>query len=308
LSFACNSAPEFRALREVVKHTVGTWRFAFFDREPHALFGEEVKTRNTIAFFDRCSSQNDVIICTGPLQKWRGRERSAMFERITFTKIPANIENGIPKLSGHLQRKAFLRLSGEMTLSRFVQAIHRCRLKDTFSADDKTVFVASTAYNFLNVFLRPPNVDNGDTILSENPLHAIKCASRLDANVIFALLSSKLAYWWWHVHGDGFHVNQVTLNSLPCPSSLFNGSFGNLGMTLWEKISLRPIISLNKARKSIAFCASGEKLQETIDETIIKSSDLDSSFASELVRFTHRVVSASSSEENQNPTIEEDAA
>jgi len=28
----------------------GTWRCAFFDREPHALFGEDVETRNAILF------------------------------------------------------------------------------------------------------------------------------------------------------------------------------------------------------------------------------------------------------------------
>ena len=48
LSVACNVGPQFSVARELISKTRGRWRFAFFDREPHALFGEDVKTRNTI--------------------------------------------------------------------------------------------------------------------------------------------------------------------------------------------------------------------------------------------------------------------
>ena len=43
----------FQVARELISKTRGRWRFAFFDREPHALFGEDVKTRNAIVLWSR---------------------------------------------------------------------------------------------------------------------------------------------------------------------------------------------------------------------------------------------------------------
>src|SRR5690606_10623571 len=48
LSLAYSSRAQMSATRRAIMRSGGRWRFAFFDREPHALFGEEVKTRNTI--------------------------------------------------------------------------------------------------------------------------------------------------------------------------------------------------------------------------------------------------------------------
>ena len=50
LSIASNVGPQFAAARQLIQETAGQWRFAFFDREPQALFGEDVKTRNAIVF------------------------------------------------------------------------------------------------------------------------------------------------------------------------------------------------------------------------------------------------------------------
>ena len=50
LSLGCSRRTQLTALRRAIAASGGRWRFAFFDREPHALFGEDVKTRNTIAF------------------------------------------------------------------------------------------------------------------------------------------------------------------------------------------------------------------------------------------------------------------
>ena len=49
LSLACSRRSQLCAVRRAIAVSGGRWRFAFFDREPHALFGEDVKTRNAIA-------------------------------------------------------------------------------------------------------------------------------------------------------------------------------------------------------------------------------------------------------------------
>src|SRR5439155_15806322 len=50
LSIAFHRGSQYEGCRYGMYWGGGKWQFAFFDREPHALFGEEVKTRNAILF------------------------------------------------------------------------------------------------------------------------------------------------------------------------------------------------------------------------------------------------------------------
>jgi len=217
LSIGCNTGRQFLGLRRLLARTPGHWRFAFFDREPHALFGEDVKTRNAIVLWTRQGCETEVRISTGPLRKWRGGDRARMLESIDFTSIESDIRTGIPKVEGSAQAAALTALSAERYAVRHsVTHIGRATLSDAMRADGSTVFVAATAYNFLSVFLRPDALElNSADELTENPMMALACPSREAALQVFALLSSRLAFWWWHVHGDGFHVSKHVIETMP---------------------------------------------------------------------------------------------
>ena len=289
LSFGANTGRQYRALRRLVRQTGGTWRFAFFDREPHALFGEEAKTRNTIAIFRQISGQSTTVIFSGPLQKWRSGDRQKMFNQISYTRISNDILTLIPKVDGDAQRKALHILNDVKKLSHYVQRIDRCQLVDACCSDDRTVFVGSTAYNFLNVFLRPPTRFPDCVPVSENALHALRCATAQDANVIFGLLSSRLAFWWWHVHSDGFHVTKGLLQGIPVAASLFNSSFESISKECWSRINCRPIVSVNKGRTSLGFCCSDPAIQHKLDAAVLCGYELDESFAYDLEKHHARV-------------------
>ena len=117
LSLACSRRWQLSTLRRAIAASGGRWRFAFFDREPHALFGEDVKTRNTIAFrHDRRSDAGPpaTTIETGPLRKWTSRQRSRLFDTIDFTPISddgISITTGVPKLDGGEPARVFGRLA-----------------------------------------------------------------------------------------------------------------------------------------------------------------------------------------------------
>jgi hypothetical protein len=106
LSIAFNTRAQYAALRRLVEQTPGTWRFSFFDREPHALFGEDVKTRNAIVAWSRTNEDAGARIMTGPLLKWRGDSRARMFASIGFTEVDQPIADVIPKLGGVQQAQA----------------------------------------------------------------------------------------------------------------------------------------------------------------------------------------------------------
>ena len=112
LSIAYHGGSQYENCRRAMSAAGGRWQFAFFDREPHALFGEEVKTRNAILFrFENSTTPPRgqlAEIETGPLRKWTSRTRHALFESIGFTALgPAIITHGIPKLGGEFQAAAF---------------------------------------------------------------------------------------------------------------------------------------------------------------------------------------------------------
>jgi hypothetical protein len=299
LSIACNVGPQFTAARKLIGQTPGQWRFAFFDREPHALFGEDVKTRNAIVLWLRTARDTNTLLSTGPLRKWRGDSRAAMFKSLRFTPIDADVRAGIPKIEGEREARALKILSARWNrLEEAVQVIGRRSLALSANADEQTVFIGPTAYNFLNVFPRPPRGLLGEKlVLSEHPLHAITCGSRQDALAIFALLSSHLAYWWWHAHGDGFHVTSRFLSTFPFGVNAMTGPCGEMlssfGEELWSKINTSPIVSLNRGRTSLAFTPNGHDLiRRKIDQVLADVAGLDTTFVDELQQFTAHTVAA----------------
>lgn len=112
LSIAYHGGRQYENCRRAMSAAGGRWQFAFFDREPHALFGEEVKTRNTILFRfedEQTPPRGQIAeIETGPLRKWTSRTRHALFDSISFTALGRSaIIHGIPKLSGDMQATIF---------------------------------------------------------------------------------------------------------------------------------------------------------------------------------------------------------
>jgi N-6 DNA Methylase len=298
LSIACNTGRQFLGLRRLLARTAGHWRFAFFDREPHALFGEDVKTRNAIVLWTRQGCEVDVRISTGPLRKWRSEDRARMLDSVSFTAIASDIRAGIPKIEGALQAEALTRLMAERhTLLHAVTHFGRATLSDAMRCDASTVFVAATAYNFLSVFLRPRSVTlNGAEELTENPMLALACPSREAALQVFALLSSKVAFWWWHAHGDGFHVSKHVIETMPVGEAFRDAAFAaeltRLGESLWEEVSASPVVSLNRGRTSLGFSAAASPQRERIDALLIEALGLVPEFAIELHQFCERVTNA----------------
>ena len=91
LSIAFHGGAQYENCRHAMSWNGGRWQFAFFDREPHALFGEEVKTRNAILFrFESAATPKRgeaANMETGPLRKWTSRTRANLFQTIDFTAV-----------------------------------------------------------------------------------------------------------------------------------------------------------------------------------------------------------------------------
>lgn len=302
LSVAYNTGPRYVECRRAMSRHGGRWKFAFFDREPHALFGEEVKTRNAILFRIEDSSTpqrgESAIIETGPLRKWTSRTRKQLFDSIHFTRLDAiNIANGIPKVEGKLQSLAFNVLRRVKSRFRtFCKNIEKCNLEIALKQEHaEFVYVSGTAYNFLNVF-RKFDGDTGSKIpLSESPIHRLEFMTEKDASAAFAILSSRLVFWLWHIQSDGFHVPSWFIRNLPLEADNISegqmGRLSELGALLWSNVQTHRFSSINGGKLTYTFrpLSCNEERNE-IDSILVEAFNLPSEFAIELKRFERKIV------------------
>ncbi len=296
LSIAYHQGQQFVACRRAMRTAGGRWRCVFFDREPHALFGEDVKTRNAIVFRSDGGS-SDTSLSVTPLLRWTSRTRSQLFESISFTDLGnVDFESAMPKLGGAIEARAFAKLS-----SRKARLADLCVRIASYAPSEALkesptprVFVASTAYNFLNVF-RPFNGIGGSHPLSENKVHGCELASESDARLAFAILSSRITYWLWHTLGDGFHVGHRFLEAIPFNRESFDSvgqeQLDELGGALWESLQTHRIVSVNRGRQTIAFrplaCIDA---RDEIDAVLIRAMTMRADFADTLRSFVEKVV------------------
>jgi hypothetical protein len=259
LSIAFHQGPQYRACRRAIASHGGRWRCAFFDREPHALFGEDVKTRNAILFrIERLGDPprgSQAAIETGPLQKWTSRTRDKLFTSITFTPLrQINITAGLPKLCGAEQASAYpVLVSRPDRLKTLCERCTTCQPQEAAKPSDiPRVFVASTAYNFLNVFRTIAPDPDSKHPLSENAVHCLVFAREELAELAFAILSSRLTFWLWHVQGDGFHVGAWFIQGIPFGRSSFTpeqaDALSASGQALWRALQSHRIVSLSSSK------------------------------------------------------------
>ncbi len=314
LSLACSRRPQLCAVRRAITANGGRWRFAFFDREPHALFGEDVKTRNTIAFRRNCGSDTGsttATIETGPLRKWTSRQRSRLFDAIDFTPVSADaisITAGIPKLDGPESAYVLGRLARLTSrLREMCLSVGSCLPEDVArSHGGAHVFVAGTAYNFLNVFRPHRNLPVQRAPWSASSVLALRFAGEDEAARGYALLCSRVAYWLWRVNEDGFHVTRSFLTELPFNDRIFDetdrATLTSLGSHLWDRVQKHQVVSVNGGRQTVSYRlnANGD-VQDRIDALLLDALHIDPSFIEYLRAFTRTVVRVDGQDEAPQP-------
>lgn len=298
LSIAYHGGSQYESCRRAMSAAGGRWQFAFFDREPHALFGEEVKTRNAILFrVENCATPprgQRAEIETGPLRKWTSRTRHALFDSIAFTPLGAeSIAHGIPKLGGAAQAEAFCSLRrGTGRLRSWCVRVGSCRPEDAVGAQEgHRVFVGGTAYNFLNVYRQAELVgDEHSTPMSESAVHCLEFRSEDDAAAVFAVLQSRVVFWLWHVWGDGFHVPGWFWDEIPFHRAMFDAdslaTLATLGHALWLRLQPQRFTSLNGGKLTIGYrplhC---HEECDAIDVLLLASARQQPEFAAQLRTF-----------------------
>lgn len=302
LSISYHTGRQYERCRRAMESNGGRWRAAFFDREPHALFGEDVKTRNAILFRDETGeAPHRGMPCkfeTGPLRKWTSRTRSRLFDSVSFTALEQpDIADGIPKLNGPNEAHMFAvlnrvrgRLGDDWKNACTITLDEACGNESKAS-----VLIAGTAYNFLNVFRTVQRDSAWEHPFSESNVRVLEFADETAARVAFAILSSRLVYWLWYVTGDGFHVSRRFLERLPVSvCSLHNGKadqLAGLGDKLWSAVQGDRVVSLNRGKITVAYRPIRfDDMRAAIDTILVEAAGLNTRFVGELGLLVRRNV------------------
>ena len=249
LSVCYSQGTEFVELRKKIQADHASWEFHNYDRSPDSLFGDQVKTRNTIVF--RKAVQRKGKLYTSKLHRWTSELRGRLFEEISLCDITdISVLKGIPKISCSEEKKAFIQICGGN--SCIAELIHR-PLKN-----DELLVVNGTAYNWLCVYDHcPPSIDeNGEMYLSStSSVYGVK--SKNDRDFCIALLSNRIAYWYWTAIGDGFHFGRSFLTDYHIGKDSFSErqykKIVELGTQYCERIKKFPTVSYNAGKTIVNY-------------------------------------------------------
>lgn len=292
LSIAYNTSRAHTKIRNEMSRVNGHWRMAFFDRTPDSLFGDDVKTRNAILLLDKDASQPPRLDTTS-LIRWSSRSRPKLFDSLYFAPSSWSlVESIIPKLGTAEERRAYaaLRKSGHSVLGSEIATLSR-HTKEALQRPE-VIHYSSTAYNWIPVYRYMPQYG-----VFRRGYWSVECKTSADADVLFAVSSSRLTYWLWRVEGDGFHLPKHFVMGLPFTlSALSRGAYDTLrtlANRLWSEIAQRPVHTRNAGQVSLSLSPVGsEYLLDQIDVILCRSLGLDESFPGFIRQFAATAVAA----------------
>ncbi len=256
LSVAFSTKRPFAILRRILAAEAGLWLWSHFDRIPSALFGNEVRTRCTIAVLSRSPQSHGFEAATTSLQRWNAEYREYLFKNLRFARLDFDVSAGIPKLASQVQADVLtglLRANAPLALD----ITRSISFNDLASAapnfPQPSVYVGGTAYNWFPAWRDIPETTN---LSGQASLPARTAGYRFrneeGANVVFALLCSSMGYWWWAVASDGFNLKKWLLERFPVSTSMIpptaRKELAELGAHLRRELKRNYVYKDNKGR------------------------------------------------------------
>ena len=256
LSVAFSTKKPFVILRDVLASEKGHWLWSHFDRIPSALFGNDVRTRCTIAVLSRSHESQRFNAATTALLRWNAEYRDCLFKTLTFSRLDVDIIAGIPKVGSQIQANVLRSLLQAKTplaidLTRSVPFNVLADVAPKFP--QPCVFVGGTAYNWFPAWRDIPETTNmdGDPSLPARTA-GFRFSNEDDANIVFALLCSSMGYWWWAVASDAFNLKKWLMERFPVSVSMIpveaRKPLAKLGENLRRELKKNYVFKDNKGR------------------------------------------------------------
>ena len=273
LSVAFSTKKPFVVLRNVLATEKGLWLWSHFDRIPSALFGNDVRTRCTVALLSRTQQAQKFEAATTALLRWNAEYRDCLFRTLHYSRLDLDISAGIPKVASQIQAdvlKGLVRAKSPLALdlSRSVPFNELANAAPKFP--QPCVYVGGTAYNWFPAWRDIPETTNMD---GEPSLPARTAGFRFSheeqANIVFALLCSSMGYWWWAVASDAFNLKKWLMERFPVSVAMIPAEahkpLAKLGENLRRELKRNYVYKDNKGRIGNFFLPACEEEIVAID-------------------------------------------
>jgi Eco57I restriction-modification methylase len=276
LSVAFSTKRPFISLREVIQKEAGRWWWSHYDRIPSALFGGDVRTRNTILLMSRSSKRSEHA--TTAILRWPSDYRPHLFPNIKYARLDVELAAGVPKVGSQIQADTLAKLIGLKTpLARdLVAPIPFSTLAAAAPRfPQPAVYVGGTAYNWFPAWRDIPKTTDmqGQASLPARTA-GFRFRDEKSANAVFALLCSSLGYWWWAVASDGFNLKKWLLGRFPVSTTTLAPAgleeLAELGRILRTELKKHYVYKDNKGRIGNFFLPACQKEIEAIDDALVK--------------------------------------
>lgn len=278
LSICYSQGTEFVRLRNKIQNDNSTWTFINYDRSPDSLFGDQVKTRNTILFKNNTETTTDIF--TSNLQRWTSVNRDSLFTNYDLCNISEiSISKCVPKISHTIEKNVYERIRSGTSNLRYL-------FQDSYSK--YPLIINGTAYNWLCAYDHiPPSTDENQSPYLSGTTKVHYLADRESRDFCIAMLSNRIAYWFWSVIGDGFHFNASFLSDFKIGKDTFTKKqyteLCRLGRLYSKQIKKHPTVSYNAGKKIVNY-SHWEAMDtiQNIERIIIEAINLTDDFASYL--------------------------
>ena len=195
----------FQSLRDFLLTQFSANWFSSFARIPAALFSADVRVRNTIHIGQRSGHSGHHTTIT---HRWFEEARPHLVERIEYANFDPKLWDGlIPKMGN------------QQLLSFFESAKERFKPLDaqiTAQANRNQLHFKKSAYNWVSFGYSPaPSYASNGKILPTTESGLTSFDSPESVKLAHTLLNGKIAFIWWVIVGDDFHVTKANFETIP---------------------------------------------------------------------------------------------
>ena len=202
-----------KSLRDVFANRCQEVILRHYDNRPDTTFNasptvQSPENRQRATIFTAILGENSPFIAkSSGLQRWSADERSMCLLARTTTSNPSFGQGVDNRLSGQWPRIP------TFAVADMVQTImdQTCSVGEYATAAGEAIALPQTAYQFISSIPRgsiSPRSENLFTVASHDTVR-----------LVMTVLNGHIAYGWWWVFGDAFHLKPFDLTSLKIPDT-----------------------------------------------------------------------------------------
>lgn len=196
------SSESMTATHNLLESTCSKIKISSYSVRPQPVF-ENAVVNTSILFFKKDYKINETILSTKMYRKNKAIDLRNLVENLEFIDVKkTKIYGRYPKISLEIENNILLKLHSIIV-----------KLKDIYISAGNPIYYRTTGGRYFKVIT---NYSTGST--KEKAIFISKAFS----NVIGAILSSNLYFWWYQIYSNNLDLKSFEIDSFPFPKEKFD--------------------------------------------------------------------------------------